>query len=1215
MKRKLFLMIGLAALLGSCQTDVNELDITHHSPLVIKLDGEICPNTRVDDNGFCDGDQIGLYGVNYTANNTVQGELLDNGNQVDNACYTYNGEAREWQSSAAIYYKDAETNIDLYAYYPYASVSNVREYLFEVARDQSGADAADGFSASDLLWGKTENVVPSEERVKIRFSHLLSCANVVLTPGEGFTAEEFAALKKSVLVMNTSRTAEVDLSVGEALVTGEAEREGIVMKSTDDGFRAIVVPQSVKAGDALFTITIDGINYRFKKDEEFSYLIGKQHKFTIEVKKKVLTGTYEFTLTDCDIEEWTSDLKAYVGEARQYYVVHLDEAGTLGDKIREAQKNPAKIKSLKVSGNISSYDFDFMRDSMTILQSINLKESKIVGDPNVWCWSGYIDGEWRNIGFTTEYPDSWEAAKREVEALFPGSSIDYNNYYRNESYGTGADEIPYGAFDRKISLVNFVFPEKVTKIGVGAFAGTLLSGALIIPDDVVEIGYHAFTGSNISSLQLPAGIKVLGMEAFSNCSSISGSLVLPESLESIGRYCFSGCSMFSGNLILPSKLKTIEEYCFKGCGFTGDLIIPEGVTSIGDWAFYNCINFNGRLTLPSTLKTVGSCAFWCCGFQGELVIPKQLNTIENDCFKNNNFSSIIFEKDSELIKIGEYAFYYNWRVSEPLELPEGLMSIGSGAFTACSNIPSVTIPSTITTIGNDAFGGCYYITSMRCDATMPPVVGSGAFDGIGKDNLTLQVPESSVSSYQTATGWSDFKRISAYKDFSISRKHIRTLNAEHSKSYLLRAPQGKAWSVESCPEWVTVTPSSGVGRCEVTVTVSSMEPDEVATFVSESMDTWGNWETEEFAGRGGDIVFSLDDNSNYKVSMAVEQYDYEYGDGDVIVNHSAEVGGGVNIVFMGDCFDARDIAKGSYLNGINEAIGYYFGIEPYKTYKPYFNIYTVVGMSTDSGMGTVNTIKDAKFGSQYSLDGISPDHATCYEYAMKASTVTENNLSQTLVVLIENTTDYGGICYMWGDGSAIACCPMSRDAYPFNFRGIVQHEAGGHGFAKLADEYIYTNGFIESCSCPNPHLDKFYAGKEFGWYRNLSTNSDFHTVEWAHLFANPDYSNIVDMYEGGYFHTRGIFRSEANSCMNNNVPYYSAISRQEMVERIKRYAGEQFDINDFYAKDVRDASNNDFVTSSQFSASEPTIANMRSAGKQLAPKFMGDKPQLKNSNK
>ena len=301
---------------------------------------------------------------------------------------------------------------------------------------------------------------------------------------------------------------------------------------------------------------------------------------------------------------------------------------------------------------------------------------------------------------------------------------------------------------------------------------------------------------------------------------------------------------------------------------------------------------------------------------------------------------------------------------------------------------------------------------------------------------------------------------------------------------------------------------------------------------------------------------------------------------------------------------------GSYKAGIDEAIGYYFGIEPYKTYKPYFNIYTVVGMSPDSGMGSVNTIRDAKFGSQYSLDGIAPDTQATYEYAMKATTVNESNLNQTLVVMVENTTDYGGICYMWGDGSAIAVCPMSRDAYPFDFRGIVQHEAGGHGFAKLADEYIYHNAFIESCGCPCcSHLKEFYAGKALGWYRNLSTNGDYKSVEWAHLFANPDYSNIVDMYEGGYFHTRGIFRSEATSCMNNNIPYYSAISRQEMVERIKRYAGEEFSLAEFYSKDVRDASNNDFVTRSL--EVEDNATTRAAAAKQMAPKFMGDKPQLK----
>ena len=57
------------------------------------------------------------------------------------------------------------------------------------------------------------------------------------------------------------------------------------------------------------------------------------------------------------------------------------------------------------------------------------------------------------------------------------------------------------------------------------------------------------------------------------------------------------------------------------------------------------------------------------------------------------------------------------------------------------------------------------------------------------------------------------------------------------------------------------------------------------------------------------------------------------------------------------------------------------------------------------------------------------------------------------------------------------------------------------------------------------------------------------------------------MFEGGYMHTRGIFRSEITSCMNNNIPYFSAISRQAIVERIKDYAGETFTLEDFYAHD------------------------------------------------
>lgn len=1195
-------------LMAGCTTGLEDFRQTSNADApLINIDGSIGQiyTTRVDDGGFCDGDQVGLYGVNYTDDNTNAGTLLDEDNQVDNARYTFDESSWTWKSQAPVYYKDAETNIDLYAYYPYGNPKSVTEYAFEVQQDQSGKNANEGYAMSDFLWGKVENVKPSEAKVKIKFNHRMACVNVVLVEGEGFEEAEFDNLEKNVLVMNTTRSAHINLATGVVTATGKPANEGILMKQNAEGFRAIVVPQTVAAMSPLFSITIDGVEYRFKKDIDFVYEAGKQSKFSIQINKKTPTGEYEFVLTDTEMVDWIADLDSHGGEARQYYVVHCDEPETLKAKILADGKNPAKIKNLKVSGKITAYDFYFMHDEMEILQSINLKESQIIGPK--WEWYGSIDGEYRYERFYTEYPATSEEATAQVQARYPESTIETNNWYVVSAYPD--NEIPQQAFYMKSTLVNFVFPEKLTKIGDYAFGGTTLSGALIIPDEVVEIGDDAFGNTNISSLQLSTNLKVIGVSAFKSCSSLAGTLTLPESLESIGSSAFCNCSMLSGTLSLPSKLTEIPANCFDDCNFTGDLIIPDNIKSIGHCAFRYC-KFNGQLILGSNITKLESYAFQSCPFQGELFIPKALQRIDEVVFSYTHFSRIVFEEGSELVRIGGSAFSNNGRLSEPVVLPEGLITIGDNAFSDCSNMPSIVIPSTVTTIGSRAFANCYYMSNMQCNATTPPVVGSGAFNGIGKENFTLEVPEQSVSLYQTANGWADFNRISAYYDFSISRKHMRTLNAEYSKTYMLRVPSGEAWKVESCPSWVSVYPSSGVGRTEVSITVSEM-PRTTETFSFEYMNTYGNWSEETHEGRAGEIVFLLE-SKDRRVSMDVQQYDCDNYDGQVIAQ-DASVGAGVNIVFMGDCFDARDIATGSYMEGINEAIGYYFAIEPYKSYRDYFNVYTIVGMSDDSGMGTVNTVKDAKFGSQYSLSGIAPNTQATYEYAMKAATVNEDNLNKTLVVMVENTQDYGGICYMWADGSAIAVCPMSRDAYPFDFRGIVQHEAGGHGFAKLADEYIYHNDFIENCTCSCcSHLKEFLAGKALGWYRNLSTDGNYNSVEWAHLFAHPDYTNIVDMYEGGYYHSRGIYRSEANSCMNNNVPYYSAISRQEMVERIMKYAGLEFSLEDFYAKDVRDASNNDFVTRA-LDKEETSVYNA-SLGKQKAPKFMGEKPQINKSN-
>ena len=89
---------------------------------------------------------------------------------------------------------------------------------------------------------------------------------------------------------------------------------------------------------------------------------------------------------------------------------------------------------------------------------------------------------------------------------------------------------------------------------------------------------------------------------------------------------------------------------------------------------------------------------------------------------------------------------------------------------------------------------------------------------------------------------------------------------------------------------------------------------------------------------------------------------------------------------------------------------------------------------------------------------------------------------------------------------------------------------------------------------------------------NLELTGKAHMVGWSHLIFDPRYSDIVDIFEGAATSTAAACsRSEQNSCMNNDIPYYSTISRESIVKRIKRYAGEEFDFEEFAALDKRTA--------------------------------------------
>ena len=1124
----LYLLAAGAMLLTGCSDDFFGDKTEQHDSNRIQLSGDIdqLAVTRVNDNGFCNGDVMGVYIVDYEGNKP--GTLKVNGNRGDNVRHTFDEPNYKWNSAYDLFWKDKHTHIDVYGYYPFANPESIEDYQFEVQKDQSKATEngeMGGYEASDFLWGKVSDVAPTTSVIRLPMAHRMSNARVTLIQGSGFAEGEWANLEKIVLTANVARKASINLSTGEIKTAGAVENTMTIPSRVNDEWRTIVVPQTVAAGTTLFSITIGGVPYKFTKNEALTYVSGKMMNFGIKVDKQTGSGAYKLTLVSESITPWENDLVSHDATAKEYVVINSTK-GHLKEAITAANKDYTKIKNLKITGEINAKDFYFMRDSMEYLAALNLKEVIIKGGTQK------LTG-----GYVGDYP--------------------YNDY-----------EMPYEALRGMKTLNLIVLPDKLTKIGIAAFADDQnLTGSLIIPEGVTEIEVGAFVNCHAmnGSISFPSTLKYIGRKedrwwyggTFARCG-FNSKLILPSNLECLKGNAFEECEGLYGELRLPEKLSELGENAFRGCkNFSGNLIIPQNLQKVPNNAFEYCGGMNGTLTLHDGVTAIGEYAFRGTHFRGEIKLPKNLVVLQNYAFAGCDFSGEL-KLPSSLKSIGRKVFGDTdgdgscWRLMGIVEFPEGMQSIGEQAFYNCRSIEGLVFPESIETIQNSAFEGCYGINSIVCKSDMPANVLNNAFDGVAKDNFTLEVPESAIQQYQAASGWKDFKRIAAHHELVCRPSVACALSTEHKQKLVINA-EGE-WEVASKPDWCEVSPASGNKKTEVTLTIKGM---------AKNADS-----------RDGKVVFRLKDK-DYTHECSVSQYGYEYGEDEWITLQKATKGnnGGINIVLLGDGFSAKDIASGKYLTDIKQEVEYFFGIEPYKTYRDYFNIYTAIPLSTESGVGTVNTIRYNRFNTTFTGGvGLKADYDEVFDYALGAPTVNKSNLNQTLIIMVPNSTDYGGICQMWEDGSAIAFCPQSTYGYPLDTRGVIQHEAGGHGFGKLGDEYIYHNAFIDFCDCTCcGHVLEFNGAKSLGWYDNLELTGKMHSVGWSHLIFDDRYSDIVDIYEGGYMHNRGVFRSEPNSCMNNDIPYYSTISRESIVKRIKAYAGETYSFEDFVKNDKRDA--------------------------------------------
>ena len=356
------------------------------------------------------------------------------------------------------------------------------------------------------------------------------------------------------------------------------------------------------------------------------------------------------------------------------------------------------------------------------------------------------------------------------------------------SIPSGVTTIEDGAFYGCSSLESISIPSSVTSIGERAFydcsslesisvdhanrvyrsAGNclietrskeLIAGctASVIPSDgsVASIGSYAFYGrSFLTSISIPYGVTTIKMQAFEGCSSLT-SISISSSVTSIDNRAFSYCPSLesiavdptnrvyrsAGNCLIATASKTLRAGCkasviptdgsvtsigycaFWDCSSLTSISIPSSVTTIGDYAFFGCSSLES-ISIPSSVISIGVQAFsYCPSVESIFVDPA------NPCYRSAGNCLIgaakalvagckvsVIPADGSVTSIGSDAFS-DCSTLTSISIPSSVTSIGGYAFSGCTSLASISIPSSVTSIGGYAFSHCSSLTDIYYSGT------------------------------------------------------------------------------------------------------------------------------------------------------------------------------------------------------------------------------------------------------------------------------------------------------------------------------------------------------------------------------------------------------------------------------------------------------------------------------------------------------------------
>ena len=252
----------------------------------------------------------------------------------------------------------------------------------------------------------------------------------------------------------------------------------------------------------------------------------------------------------------------------------------------------------------------------------------------------------------------------------------------------------------------------------------------------------------------------------------------------------------------------------------------------------------------------------------------------------------------------------------------------------------------------------------------------------------------------------------------------------------------------------------------------------------------------------------------------------------------------LNLVILGDGYRAEEMQK--FRDQVDKHLNIQWSIEPYKSYRSYFNVYRIEVVSAVSGItcdpDDGNVRRDTPLHLQFQATCPAPFDARGITFgtggsaalnsyvAMIPGVTTANRQTLTLA----NTNTYGGIG--GGDATTSGGAPQGPLISP--------HELG-HSLGGLQDEYPY--------SARNVPGGAYTGGEPSSAHHTLQTIEQMltnHTKWWRWLGDESESGGVIGRYESGNTRSSGIWRPSQHSIMRWLGNHFDQVGREVMTSRI-----------------------------------------------------------------